>query len=59
MQGKLVNGSRGVVVRFADKPTRGGHRSPIVRFMGGREVEIGIETWTVKVCVRQQRAPEG
>ena len=50
----LCNGSRGVVVRFADpKPTDVARfRAPIVRFVNGAELPIAYYAWRVK-------SPEG
>ena len=39
--GGLVNGSRGVVVRFADDG------SPIVEFLNGREVQMSLQEWPI------------
>jgi ATP-dependent DNA helicase PIF1 len=39
--GGLVNGSRGVVVRFADDG------SPVVEFLNGREVQMSLQEWPI------------
>ncbi len=41
--GGLVNGARGLVVAFSPKTSL-----PVVRFLGGREEEVGHERWAVR-----------
>jgi len=41
MAGGLVNGSRGVVVRFAEKG------EPVVEFLNGREVQMSLQEWPI------------